>query len=127
MKNLVLVKLFNSRGCDEVLDIREDVVVENYMELIEYVKENMVGDYEEWMKGMKEWWNGDSEEDIIENLVEGEFDSKWFNLMIGEEEGILCVEREYYNEVRKEKSDIELFDMFLEIELFDMFLEELYS
>jgi len=113
MKNLVLVKLVSSRWVDEVLYVKF-IEVESYEDLIKYVKDNIIEDYEDWMKGMKEWWSGSSEKDIIENLIEGKFDDKWFNLMVGEEDGILCIERKFYDEVRKEKSDIELFDMFLE-------------
>ena len=113
MRKLVLVKLMNCRGIDEVLDIKF-VEVGSYSDLIEFVKNNLIKDYDSWMEYMKEWWSGDSEEDIIENLLEGKFEDKWFNLMIEEEVGVLCIEEEFYNEVRKEKSNIELFDMFLE-------------
>ena len=61
MKKLKLYSITSCRGCDDLNDVFE-VEVSSYDELIEFVKENVIEDYDEWLEYMIDWLGGDEEE-----------------------------------------------------------------
>jgi hypothetical protein len=123
MRKLKLYSISSCRGCDDLNDTFE-VEVNSYDELIEFVKENVIEDYDEWLEYMVDWL-GDDEEDIIEGLVEGDYFDKWFNLSIGEESSLFCIEESYYNEL-SEESNVDGEEEFI-VGLFNEFIDEVYG
>jgi hypothetical protein len=101
-----------------------EVEVNSYDELIEFVKENVIEDYKEWLEYMIDWL-GDDEEDIIDGLVEGDYYDKWFNLSIGEEWSLFCIEESYYNELSK-LSNVDGEEEFV-VGLFNEFFDKIYG
>jgi len=123
MKKLKLFSISTCRGMDDLNDTFE-VEVNSYDELIEFVKENVIEDYKEWLEYMIDWL-GDDEEDIIDGLVEGDYYDKWFNLSIGEEWSLFCIEESYYNELSK-LSNVDGEEEFV-VGLFNEFFDKIYG
>jgi hypothetical protein len=102
MRNLMVMSVDWSRS--EELECNGKSVmkkVDSFGSLMEKVIDKWGGD-EEDMEGLLDFDRSKSYDELMKELVVGDFNGELFKVYVGEEWGVICLEESYYKGLKKE-------------------------